>query len=685
MQILPYMEIGGVERGVIDLATYFKDKDIQNIVVSGGGRLVEQLAAEGIPHYTLPVYKKSLFSFFLISDLRKILEKEHVDIIHARSRVPGWISFFASRGRKAYFITTIHGIYKSKSSSEVMGWGKFVICPSKAVARHMKETFGVSEDKIVVINRWVNLHKFTYTDPEIRKNSNIIVSVGRVSPSKGYEYLIEAFKKVMRNNPFLTLEIVGSADKSKLDYLQHLKTLVNRYALDRNVKFIGFRPDVENVLSHARMVIVPSVIDEAFPRSVLEAYACGIPVIATNVGGVSEIIEDNIDGISVEPKNSEAIANAMVKLLGDNTLADTLAKNAREKVERLYSMEKCLKETQAVYQKTISYFRILIIKISSLGDLILAIPSLKALKERFPEGKICLLTLKQYAPILYGCPYLDEVITLDVDYKKFANIKTVARILRRKGFDYIIDLQNNHASHLISYLSYPHYSLGYSLRWGFLLTKHIRTNHADDPLTSQERILQLLGISIADKKLLFWEPKEPAAKLNIDGDNLIGINISASKRWQSKNWPFAHVVNLIELIYKHLPYYKVVLIGDESAKEKADKIESYITPRPVNLCAKTSLQDLPVLFSKLKLFITPDTATLHLAQAIGIPTIAFFGPTDPNRHTIKANNLHIFCKDLLCSFCYSPQCKKKTEEKDLCMKKITPQEVFAKIKEILTD
>ena len=114
MQILPRMRVGGVERGVYDLARFFKDKDVTTIIVSGGGSLAEELEAEGIKHYTLPVYKKSLLGLLLIPKLRKIIEDEKIDIIHARSRVPGWISFFASRSGRAHFITTAHGIYKNR-------------------------------------------------------------------------------------------------------------------------------------------------------------------------------------------------------------------------------------------------------------------------------------------------------------------------------------------------------------------------------------------------------------------------------------------------------------------------------------------------------------------------------------------------------------------------------------------
>ena len=203
MQILPRMCVGGVERGVYDLAKFFKDKDVATVIVSGGGQLANELEALGIKHYTLPVYKKSLFGFFLVPKIRKIIEDEKIDIVHARSRVPGWISFFASRSSRAHFITTAHGIYKNRFFSEVMGWGKFVIAPSRVAARHMRDKFGTSEDKIRIISRWVDLDRFNFTDYKNRRESNYIVSIGRISQSKGYEYLIKGFKKVVRFNPYL--------------------------------------------------------------------------------------------------------------------------------------------------------------------------------------------------------------------------------------------------------------------------------------------------------------------------------------------------------------------------------------------------------------------------------------------------------------------------------------------------
>jgi len=343
-------------------------------------------------------------------------------------------------------------------------------------------------------------------------------------------------------------------------------------------------------------------------------------------------------------------------------------------------LDGCLEETEKVYNKTIDILRILVIKISSFGDLVLSIPSLYEIRNKFPKAKIKLLTSKKLQSFIYDCPYIDEIITLDDKYKKFKNIFKAAENLQRQSFDYIIDLQNNRFSHIISFLSMPRYSFGYSLRWGFLLGKRVKYNRNLSPLDSQERVLQLLGIKFKDKKLIFWE-RTTSPPMSLPDSEFIGINLSASKRWQTKNWPLKNIIRLIELINKNLPSFRVVLIGDEYSQNYAVEIEKLRISSLINTCGKVALRDLPQLLRKLSVFITPDTATLHLASALDIPTIAFFGPTDPERHIVKSKNIHVFFEKISCSFCYSPKCKHK--EKNVCLENITPQKVLIQIKEIV--
>ena len=144
LQILPELNVGGVETGTLDLAKYLVRSGHKAVVVSNGGELVKELESCGAIHYRLPVHKKSLLSIIrMVSRLSEIIRQERIDIVHARSRVPAWIAFFAARKTNTVFITTCHGYYKKHPLSEVMGWAKRVIVLSNVIARHMIDDFGV--------------------------------------------------------------------------------------------------------------------------------------------------------------------------------------------------------------------------------------------------------------------------------------------------------------------------------------------------------------------------------------------------------------------------------------------------------------------------------------------------------------------------------------------------------------
>ena len=211
---------------------------------------------------------------------------------------------------------------------------------------------------------------------------------------------------------------------------------------------------------------------------------------------------------------------------------------------------------------------------------------------------------------------------------------------------------------------------------GFLLRKKIKWRKLS-PLESQEKLLSLLGVKIKEKKLSFWElKKEFIPSVLKDERSLIGINISASRVWETKNWPPEYIEKLIKLIISSLSSYKIVLIGEENSK--ISQRLSLIHPKVINLCGKTTLKELIYVIKKLDILITPDSAPLHIGVALGIPVIGLFGPTDPFRHIEKQENLFVIFKKLDCSFCYRHKCKRKE-----CMKKISPQEVFRVIKKIL--
>jgi len=217
LQIIPELNVGGVETGTADFVKYLVQHGHSAIVVSNGGTMVERVEATGARHYTYPVHKKSLWTMFrMIKVIRKVIEDEHIDIVHARSRVPAWIAYFACRKTKAVFVTTCHGYYKNKVFSQVMGWSKLVIVPSKVIGRHMVEDFKVLSRSICIIPRSVDLEKFHDSKRTVRDKSRCTITmIGRITPLKGHMFFLKAMAKVIRNIPYAKILIVGDAPAKK--------------------------------------------------------------------------------------------------------------------------------------------------------------------------------------------------------------------------------------------------------------------------------------------------------------------------------------------------------------------------------------------------------------------------------------------------------------------------------------
>src|SRR3989338_1650984 len=186
LQILPELNVGGVETGTVDLAKYLQEHNHQSVVVSNGGVLVGELESVNIRHYRLPVHKKSFWTMMsCIQRLEKIIRQEKVDIVHARSRVPAWIAFFACRRTKTAFLTTCHGYYGNHFFSRVMGWSKLVIAPSEVIGRHMIDDFSVLPENVRIIPRSVDLKKFDISrDPFCSRTRYTISIIGRITPLK---------------------------------------------------------------------------------------------------------------------------------------------------------------------------------------------------------------------------------------------------------------------------------------------------------------------------------------------------------------------------------------------------------------------------------------------------------------------------------------------------------------------
>ena len=517
--------------------------------------------------------------------------------------------------------------------------------------------------------------------------------IGRITPGKGHLDFIKAVARVVREIPQLKVLIVGDVAPRKEKYRDEIDLLVKRFGLSRYVHFLSWQKDIPKVLSQLDVLVAPSTIPEAFGRVIIEAQASGVPVIATNVGGIVDIIEDRQNGILIPPREPAKMAEAIIELIKNKQLAFSLAQKAREKVEKEFSLTGMFKKTLELYQEVSSQKKILIIKLGALGDLILAVPSLRAIRKEFPHQHISLLTDERVYGIIYQCPYLSEIIVYQRKGKgKIIRILKLARRLRQEDFDIGIDLQNNWQSHLILYLSKIYKRYGYNRKGGFLLSDKVDYFHPRGaskevlpPVKHQLRLLNLLNINQIDERLELWtSPEEERYIEDFLRQEWIGreqkiIAINLFAKWETKNWDLE---NLSQLATKLMKLYsaRIVLIGESRYRRKSEKFQSLLKARIVNAVGKTNLGELVYLLKRCELLVTPDSAAMHIAAAVGTPFVALFGPTEPRSHLPPTEKFRVIKKNLPCSPCYRHNCLTKK-----CMRRIKVDDVLTAVKEIMSD
>ena len=685
LQILPELKSGGVERGTVDLAKYLQKNGHKAVVVSAGGPLVGDLTSAGVTHYLLPVHKKSPLSVWQsIRSLQKIIQKENIEIVHARSRVPALIAFLASRRAQVPFVTTCHGFYSKNFLSRLMGWGKIVIVGSHIIGKRMRDDFGVPHAKIRLIPRGVNLQEFGLREkkPADRHRPVIIGLVGRLTPIKGHPLFLKAMARATRVFPHIKIQIIGDAPKQQ--YKEELMALTRTLGLSHAVEFLGTRYDIPELLSQMTVLVVPSVGEEAFGRVVIEAGACGVPVIATRMGGLVDIIEHEKDGLLVPADDPRILAEAVMRLLKDPALAERLSQSLRQKVEKYFNLESMFEKTLAVYREATNKKRILVIKLSAVGDVILIIPSLKALREKYPDAWISVLVGRKSRNIIRNCPYVNDTLVYEETEKyRFLSLLKMSKLLAKEDFDIVVDLQNNRISHFLAYFSGAKIRAGHDNRkWSFFLNRKVKGGQMTlPPLEHQFQVLKLVGLDMFDKELELWtEPRENRkieeflrTQWVSSSQTLVGINPGSSPRWPTKQWPLENFAKLCDELAKR--NIRVVITGSEEDRASSEELFQMTKNKPVNAVGKTSITELVALIKRCQVFISSDSAPMHIASSVGVPLVAIFGPTDPKRHLVPPKRFQVFWKEVPCSPCYLRSCPIGL----ICMKKIGVQEVLESV------
>jgi len=361
------LDAGGAETHAVSLAKQLKRRGVNVVVASHGGKLTKALETSGIPHYTLPLDRKSPFQLIKsVRGLTDILKKHKVDIIHAHARIPAWVSQWVSYVTGCPYITTSHGIYSTDwGMALITTWGRRVIAVSDDVKKHLVNGFKVSPDKIVVIPNGIDLEQF---NPQNIDSSSVekqlglkeedlkIIYISRLMGARGEIALrlIEAMPEIAKVFPQVNLVIVGEGDK--YEAIKQMAASYNSRYRQNRVIVTGARFDTPVLMNMADVAV-------GVGRVALEAMAMEKPVIIAGEAGFMGILrpenfetamKHNFSGRGANMKtNASNIAEAINNLLADAQLRQKLGNFGRQAVVRHFSIETMTDEVLKVYHQVI--------------------------------------------------------------------------------------------------------------------------------------------------------------------------------------------------------------------------------------------------------------------------------------------------------------------------------------------
>jgi len=377
--------LGGGEIALINLIRSLDPAKIKSIVVlASEGPLVDRLSPivdtrvmplsprvvthrkDNLGIATLFRLGDALRVFIYILRLARFIRANHIDIVHTNSLKADVIGGAAARlaGRPViwhvrdrieddYLPTRVARAFRRLS--RIMP--NYVIANSQATLRSLrlgKCVRGTSiPSGIEMTRRTAVVHDGTglvaITEANGARSPHRIGLVGRISPWKGQHIFIQAAALVLKRFPEARFFIIGAALFGEDRYDQEIRRLPEQLGIEDNVEFSGFRSNIHDVIAELDLLVHASTMGEPFGQVIIEGMAAGKPVVATNGGGVPEIVEDGRTGILVPMSDVEAMASAICQILSDPVRAKTMGMRARQRVADRFTIEQTARRVEAVY------------------------------------------------------------------------------------------------------------------------------------------------------------------------------------------------------------------------------------------------------------------------------------------------------------------------------------------------
>ena len=373
LQIVPALNTGGVERGVIEISRYIVENDFRSIVISSGGKLEYQVTKFGGLHYKLDVHSKNFLRWNSIRDeLTKIIVEENVSLIHVCSRVPAWLAVPIAKKLNIPLITSVHGRFRNQNIlknyyNSILLKGDYIIAISKHIEKSIISMHPQAKSKIKVIYRGVDQHLFNKKNIPVSRIVNQMKSMGinddnpvilmasRPKFWKGQTSLIRALSKLEKN---FQCVLIGTGDGHP-SFQKKIFELIKKLNLQGKVKLTPSTNDIQAAFMLGDVIVMPSINPEPFGRIIIEGQSLEKIVVGYDHGGISETIIDGETGFLARPVSEDSLAEKIDLALGlEDFKRKKIGKLAKINVERNFSHVKMCEDTIELYKQCLNEYRI---------------------------------------------------------------------------------------------------------------------------------------------------------------------------------------------------------------------------------------------------------------------------------------------------------------------------------------
>lgn len=368
--------IGGAELFTIDLLQRLDPKEYEvHVLTNEHEAYLEQLKKTKAHVHGFQIPRMKSFSFHavrhffsVIAMIRRMVKQYEIDIVQSNSVRAHILATFSCigrkfGGRKVKLLWMLHDTTFPRFFLKILIWKpEKVVVSSEYVKNYYRRMIPKRyQEKFTIIPNGIDLQKIQtmHFTLDLRKELNLgrevrfVGMVGRIDWWKGHDFFIRAASKVVAKIPKTRFLIIGASsahDPKTIEFERSLKELVQDLHLDRDVFFLGFRSNVFEVMRELDVLVHASVVEEPFGRVVLEGMAAGTPVIASPLGGPAEMIENGVNGLLVDPRETEQLARAICRILEQEKLREKLVNNAYRTLQKHYDIGKVIHRIEKLYE-----------------------------------------------------------------------------------------------------------------------------------------------------------------------------------------------------------------------------------------------------------------------------------------------------------------------------------------------